>query len=77
MIELVEAITAGLIGAFIGAALVRQHNAPQADLDASLERCRDAAVSFAEAVLGGFDSTTQWDKFRQAREEYLTEARED
>lgn len=74
---MIEYITAGLIGAVIGAALVRQHNAPQADLDISMERYRDAAVSFAESVLSGFGSTTQWDKFRQARADYLTEARED
>lgn len=69
-----ETVTIFLAGAFVGGAIVRQYPRPPKDFDAALEAYRDAAVSFCEAVLKGFGSTTEWDRFRQKREEYLTEA---
>lgn len=66
----------GLIGALIGAALVRQHPAEPEPVDAAMEAYRDAVVFYCECLLAGFGSTTSWDKWRQAREVYLTEAME-
>ena len=72
-----EHVTIFLVGAFVGAAIVRQYPRPPRDFDAALEAYRDAAASFCEAVLAGFGSTTQWDKWRQAREVYLVESQEE
>ena len=69
-----ETVTIFLVGAFVGGALVRQCPRPPKDFDVALEAYRDAAASFCEAVLKGFGSTTEWDRFRQARKEYLVEA---
>jgi hypothetical protein len=69
-----EHVTIFLVGAFVGAAIVRQYPRPPRDFDAALEAYRDAAASFCEAVLKGFGSTTEWDRFRQAREVYLVES---
>lgn len=48
-----------------------------AEIDVARERYRDAAVSACEAQLQNFGASTQWDKMRQARAQYLVEARED
>lgn len=69
-----ETVTVFLVGAFVGAAIVQQYPRPPKDFDAALEAYRDAAASFCEALLAGFGSTTQWDKWRQAREVYLVES---
>lgn len=73
MIELALGV---LLGTLLGFILAPTKQDP-ADVDAAMERYRDAAVTFCESVLSGFGSTTQWDKFRQARKEYLNEAREE
>lgn len=67
----------GLLGALISAAFVRQHPAEPEPVDAAMEAYRDAAVFYCECLLAGFGSTTSWDKWRKAREVYLTESRED
>lgn len=71
-----ETVTVFLVGAFVGAAIVQQYPKPPKDFDAALEAYRDAAASFCEAVLNGFGSTTEWDRFRACRKMYLDESRE-
>ena len=71
---IVECIASGLLGALVGICMVRDVPTEPEPLDAALEAYRDAAASFCEALLAGFGSTTQWDKWRQAREVYLVES---
>jgi hypothetical protein len=68
--------TAVMVGVAIGFAYAPTKAEPE-PVDAAMEAYRDAAVFYCECLLAGFGSTTSWDKWRKAREVYLTESRED
>ena len=76
MIVMIALFTGVCAGTAIGLALAPT-KPEKTDLNLALERYRDAAATFCEATLAGFGSTTQWDKFRRARHEYLIEAKEE
>lgn len=76
MIFIIGLFTGVCAGTAIGLALAPTKR-EQTDLDIAFERYRDAAATFCEATLAGFGSTTQWDKWRMARHEYLIEAKEE
>lgn len=76
MIVMIALFTGVCAGTAIGLAMAPTKPEPT-DYDLALERYRDAAAAFCEATLAGFGSTTQWDKWRKARHEYLIEAKDE